>query len=75
MEVNGQSWNAAMPPLGDVIASDADLAAVVSYIRNTWGNEASICTPEEAAAVRAESGDRGRSWSAAELLALPVEVQ
>lgn len=75
IEVNGETWNGIMPPLGDVVGSDEDLAAVVSYIRNTWGNEASICTPEEAAAVRAEAADRSNPWTAAELLALPVEVQ
>ncbi|MEC9130594.1 MAG: cytochrome c [Verrucomicrobiota bacterium] len=75
IDVNGETWNAVMPGFGDVIASDEDLAAVISYVRNSWTNEASICTPEEAAAARADSGDRGRAWTATELLALPLEVQ
>lgn len=75
IEVNGESWSGAMPGFGDLIASDEDLAAVITYVRNSWGNEASFCTPEEAAAVRADSGDRGRPWTGPELMALPVEVQ
>jgi mono/diheme cytochrome c family protein len=75
VEVNGQSWSGAMPGFGDVIASDEDLAAVITYVRNSWGNEASVCTPEEAALVRSESADRGRPWSSPELLNLSLEVQ
>jgi mono/diheme cytochrome c family protein len=75
IEVNGKSWSAAMPAFGDSIPSDEDLAAVITYVRNSWGNAASACSPEEAAAVRAESGGRSLPWSGAELLALPVEVQ
>jgi len=74
LEVNGEPWNAVMPGFGDVIPSDEDLAAVVSFVRNSWGNEASICTPEQAAAVRAEIADRSLPYSASELLALPVET-
>ena len=75
VEVNGQSWSGAMPGFGDVIASDEDLAAVITYVRNSWGNEASVCTPEEAALVLSESADRGLPWSSPELLNLSVEVQ
>jgi len=75
IEVNGQSWSSAMPGFGELLTSDEDLAAVITYVRNSWGNAGSACTPEEAAAVRADSGGRTNPWTATELLALPVEVQ
>lgn len=75
VDVNGVTYNAQMTPFGDTIVSDDELAAIVTYVRNSWGNEGSACTAEEVAAVRAESGDRSRPWSADELLKLPLEVQ
>jgi cytochrome c oxidase cbb3-type subunit II len=40
-----------MPAFGPTL-SDEEIAAVVSYIRNAWGNEASIVTPEQVAEAR-----------------------
>lgn len=42
-----------MAPLEASLASDEVLAGVMTYIRNSFGNEASIVTPEEAARIRA----------------------
>jgi mono/diheme cytochrome c family protein len=41
----------AMPSFAERL-DDEDIAAVVSYIRNSWGNEASVVTPEEVQQVR-----------------------
>ena len=46
--------------------SDADIAAVVSYIRNDWGNEASQISPDTVKRIRDEVGERG-PWKAEEL--------
>lgn len=46
--LNGRS---AMPPFRDEL-DDQEIAAVVSFIRNAWGNEASTVAPEDVAAVR-----------------------
>lgn len=35
-----------MPPFAQVL-NDGEVAAVLSYIRNAWGNRASLVTPEE----------------------------
>ena len=35
--------------------SDAELANVLTFVRNAWGNQASEVTPEEVAAVRAKN--------------------
>jgi mono/diheme cytochrome c family protein len=41
-----------MPRFGDIY-SDEDIAAVVSYIRNAWGNQAPPVMPDQAAEIRA----------------------
>ena len=46
--------------------SDDDIAAVISYVRNEWGNEAPLVTPETVKRIRAEVGTRN-PWTAQEL--------
>ena len=46
--------------------SDADIASVLSYIRNDWGNEASEIDVETVSKIRAQEGERG-PWTADEL--------
>ncbi len=43
---------ANMPPF--VTLSDADIAAIATYVRNSWGNTYGAVTEEEVAATRAE---------------------
>ena len=70
--VSGQQFGQlAMPPFRD-ITSDADIAAVATYIRSTWGNKAPPVQPEEAKAIRDATASRTTAWSPAELLALPT---
>ena len=40
-----------MPPFGHAM-NDAEVAAVVSYIRNAWGNKAVLVSPVEVARYR-----------------------
>jgi mono/diheme cytochrome c family protein len=70
LQVKGQGWNHQMLPMGATM-SDADLAAVVSYIRQAWGNKASLVTPEQVKAVRDKTADRTAAWTAEELLKIP----
>lgn len=44
----------AMPPLSAGLG-DAEVAAIVTYIRTAWGNAAGVVTPAEVAAVRAKT--------------------
>lgn len=67
--VNGQNYNNAMPPWGPML-KDAEVAAVVNFIRSEWGNKASAITPETVAKIRAATPDRG-PWAADELLKTP----
>ncbi|RKX35622.1 MAG: cytochrome C [Verrucomicrobia bacterium] len=69
IEVLGVSYNSIMPAFGPSTLNwgDGDIAAVLSYIRQEWGNAADPVSPETVAAVRAETADRTTAWTAAEL--------
>ncbi len=66
IQVKGQEWNLSMPAMGAGL-NDEDLAAVLTYIRQSWGNKASEITPEQVKAVRAQGGTRSQPWTAQEL--------
>ncbi len=70
VQVNGQTWNLAMPAMGAALPDD-DLAAVLTYIRQSWGNKGSAVTSEQVKAVRAEVGNRTQPWTAEQLNAIP----
>jgi hypothetical protein len=65
--VNGQGYNTpgGMQPFGAAMSSQ-DLANVLTYIRNSWGNEATMVTKEMVQKVRDEE-KRASQWTAAEL--------
>ena len=71
IEVNGVKYNNVMAPPGIPPGSltDSQIADVLTYIRNEWGNSASAVSASEVAAVRAATKDRGamQMWTAAEL--------
>lgn len=64
--VKGESYNGNMPPVG--MWSDRDIASVLSYIRYSWGNEASMVEETTVAAVRKELEGRNAAWTPEELL-------
>jgi hypothetical protein len=66
VKVKDQEWNLSMPAMGATL-SDDDLAAVLTYIRQSWGNKASEITPDEVKAIRAKVGNRTQPWTIAEL--------
>lgn len=68
MQVNGKRFNSAMAPLGGLF-NDQQIADVLTFIRNSWGNEAPAVSRETVAAVRRDVGQRGKMWSVTELLA------
>ncbi|MFM9000101.1 MAG: c-type cytochrome, partial [Opitutia bacterium] len=63
--VNGMTYNSMMPPVAGV--SDADIADVLTYVRQSFGNKASAVTPAQVKAVRDASGTRAAPWNTAEL--------
>jgi glucose/arabinose dehydrogenase/mono/diheme cytochrome c family protein len=50
MVINGETYNNAMPAHG--FLSDQEVADVLTYVRNTFGNKADPIKPEEVAKVR-----------------------
>ncbi|HRE83786.1 MAG TPA: HEAT repeat domain-containing protein [Opitutaceae bacterium] len=78
IEVNGTTWNLAMPGLGAAgVLDDEKLASVVSYIRRAWGHAASPVEPTLVSTVRKASSARTLPWTAEELAAMesPLPVQ
>ncbi len=49
--VNGKEYNGVMTPVSGL--TDEDLASVLTYVTNTWGNKASAFTAAEVAKARA----------------------
>ena len=72
--VNGNEYNNIMLPWRDQL-SDADIAAVLTYVRGNkeWGNLSSPVLPAQVARIREATQDRASNWSPAELLAIPVK--
>jgi mono/diheme cytochrome c family protein len=50
IEVNGERYNAVMPPIPHL--SDEQVAAVLGYVYSQWGNDGRSVTAEQVAAVR-----------------------
>jgi putative heme-binding domain-containing protein len=71
--VHGKSYDPArgVPPMTAFrdLLSDEELAAVLTFVRNTWGNEASTVSAETVKRVRAETSGRTVFWTPDELLA------
>ncbi len=72
--VDGKTYTDVMIPLG-AANDDEWIAAVGSYVRNSFGNNGDFITPADVARVRAATKDRGAPWTTAELTgALPVQL-
>lgn len=64
--VKGQTFNGAMPAWADQL-SDAEIAAVLSYERSSFGNAAPAITADLVADQRSATARRTTPWTAAEL--------
>jgi len=72
--VKGQVFNGAMPAWGANL-TDRKIAAVLSYVRSEWGNNAGEVTPEQVASVRKEVAAHVDPWAEADLLAVPADAK
>jgi mono/diheme cytochrome c family protein len=54
IEIEGDQFHNPMPPQESVL-SDKEIADVLTYVRNSFGNKASLVTAAEVKAVRATS--------------------
>jgi mono/diheme cytochrome c family protein len=72
VQVRSTNYGAAvMPafgPVGTYVWSDEKIAAVLTYVRQEWGNKASPITPDQVAAIRTAEASRSKAWSQDELL-------
>ncbi len=68
-ELNGKKYNGLVPmtPFGGML-DDAEIAAVLTYVRNSFGNEATAVQPAQVAAVRDATKSRQSFYMADELL-------
>jgi mono/diheme cytochrome c family protein len=70
IKVEGQDWNLSMAAMGAAL-SDSDLASVLSYVRTSWGNKASLVTPDDVAAIRKAIGKNSAPMPAATFMSMP----
>ena len=62
-----------MTPFGSLL-KDNELAAVLTFVRNSWGNQAPPVQPETVTRIRAANKARTTFWTPEELLkAHPLE--
>ncbi len=77
IEVNGKTYSSPpLPPMTGFrqLLNDAEIAAVATYVRNTWSNRAKPISPKKVASVRKIDRGDALSWDANALLQLhPLE--
>jgi mono/diheme cytochrome c family protein/glucose/arabinose dehydrogenase len=65
IENGGTVFDGMMP--APTLGSDEDIAAVMTYVRRSWGNDADPVEPRAVTAVRIRNKGRGQPWQAHEL--------
>jgi mono/diheme cytochrome c family protein len=63
--VNGTTFNSMMPPVAGV--TDQDIADVLTYVRQSFGNKGNPVTAAQVKAVRDANAARTAPWNTAEL--------
>lgn len=77
IEVNGKKYPGQVPmtPFGAML-NDQEVADVLTYVRNTFGNKAGVISPEKVKAIRAAVQDKKGFYSPEELLKMhPLEKE
>ena len=69
LEVNGKKYDGQVPmtPFGGLL-NDEEVAAVLTYVRNSFGNDAAPIQPEDVQKVRAQNPGRMTLYTTEELL-------
>lgn len=70
--VSGSRFNATMPALGGLL-KDEQIAAVLTYVRQAWGNGAVPVEAKTVAAARAATAKRTTPWITDDLAREPKE--
>lgn len=66
---NGQEYDGVMTPFGNQL-SDEEIAQILTYVRNSWGNSADSVTPEMVAQVREMTKGRTQPMTEEDLMKL-----
>lgn len=74
IKVNGVQFGAAAMPAWEKTMTDKKIAAILTYIRQEWGNTAGPVAPEQVGAIRKEFKDHADSWTEADILAVPADA-
>ena len=68
IEVHGQTWDDMMPGFAvDPRLPDPAIAALLTYVRRSWGNTASTVSSELVTGVRRQTEERREVWTVEEL--------
>ena len=70
IQVKGETYNGAMPPWKQL--KDEQIAMILTYIRNEWGNSAPPITAEQVAKIREETTAQTEPWTQSQLQAIPA---
>ena len=74
VQVKGATYNGAMAAWEGVF-KDEQIAAILTYVRTDWGNNAPPISKEAVAAMRDKfKGQQGNPWSEAQLKAIPPDA-
>ncbi len=70
IQVKGNTYNGAMPPWKQL--KDDQIAMILTYIRNEWGNSAPPITAEQVAKIREETAAQTEPYTQNQLKAVPA---
>jgi mono/diheme cytochrome c family protein len=68
--VEGKDWNLNMAAMGAAL-SDEDLAAVLTYVRTSWGNKGAEVTPDDVKKIRAAIGGHPQQITVDQMMKMP----
>jgi hypothetical protein len=72
--VKGVAFGTTQMPPWQVLKDD-QIANVLTFVRQSWGNTGGEITPQQIAAAREEFKDRSDPWTEKELLAVPANAE
>ncbi len=70
IEIGGEIYNLEMPAFGPLF-KDADIASMLTYVRQQYGAPSPPITAATVSKIREETANRTRYWTVDELLEVP----
>jgi mono/diheme cytochrome c family protein len=72
--VKGSAYNGAMPPQENALKPNK-LAAVLTYVRQAWGNKGGEITEAQVVAAKKEFADLSDQWTVEEIKKIPLDAK